>query len=44
MEPQENPNLESPWEDTPNPNSQMVNINMEIDVRLRYIRTLIQDL
>jgi len=44
MELRENQNLASPQEDTPNPSPQPVNINMEIDAGLRYLRTLIQEL
>jgi hypothetical protein len=44
MDPGENPNQKSPHEDTPNPNPQLENINIEIDVGLKSLITLIEDL
>ena len=44
MEPGENVNTTSPLEDTPNPNPNLVKINMELNARLRSLRTFIQDL
>jgi hypothetical protein len=40
----ENPNPLSPNEDRPDPNSEIGNVNFEIDVGMRSLRTLIQDL
>jgi hypothetical protein len=46
MEPShgENPNWPSSHENRPNPNTKQVNVNIEIDVGLRSLRILIQDL
>jgi hypothetical protein len=44
MEPGEKLNPILPKEGSPNPNPQLANINVEIDVGLRSLRTLVQDL
>jgi len=40
MEPGENKNLTQPQEGTPNPNRQPININMEIDERIKCLRSI----
>jgi hypothetical protein len=44
MEPEEYPNQPSPQEYAPNPKPQSTSINMEIDVGLRSLRIVIQEL